>query len=113
MSQLGPGQEEDEIEEAFGLFRKAQKMINLGNAFSKWVSATEGDKKLELTARNNSDPIHFSLAPVFEPIVKLWLDKTALKTKQWADQVRSTMRAISKADQLLLLGIGGRQRECP
>lgn len=39
MSQLGPGQEEDEVEEAFGLFRKAQKMINLGNAFSKWVSA--------------------------------------------------------------------------
>lgn len=73
----------------------------------------EGDNKQELTAMNNSDPIHFSLAPVFEPIVKLWLDKTALKTKQWADQVRSAMRDISNADQLLLLGIGGRQREYP
>lgn len=45
MSQLGPGQEEDEIEEAFGLFRKAQKMINLGNAFSKWVYLRETTSK--------------------------------------------------------------------
>lgn len=40
-----------------------------------------------VTALKLSDPIHFSLGPVFEPVVTIWLDQTAKKTRQWADQV--------------------------
>jgi hypothetical protein len=32
-----------------------------------------------------SEPVSHSLAPSFENTVKLWLDQTATKTKQWAD----------------------------
>jgi len=32
-----------------------------------------------------SEPVSHNLAPSFENTVKLWLDQTATKTKQWAD----------------------------
>lgn len=35
MSQPGPGAQEDDVEEAFALYRKAQKVIQLGSAFSR------------------------------------------------------------------------------
>jgi len=35
MSQPGPGPQEDDVEEAFALYRKAQKIMQLGTAFSK------------------------------------------------------------------------------
>lgn len=35
MAQPGPGAPEDDVEEAFGLYRKAQKVIQLGNAFAR------------------------------------------------------------------------------
>jgi hypothetical protein len=34
----------------------------------------------------NSEPLNFALAPIFEGMVNVWLDETALKTRQWADQ---------------------------
>ena len=71
---------EDDIEEAFTLYRKAQKIVGLGNAFSRWVT---GGRNRLIT----SEPVNFSLAPAFEGVVKAWLDKTVMKTRQWADQV--------------------------
>jgi hypothetical protein len=32
-----------------------------------------------------SEPVSHNLAPSFENTIKLWLDQTATKTKQWAD----------------------------
>lgn len=32
-----------------------------------------------------SEPVSHNLAPSFENTVKLWLDQTATKTRQWAD----------------------------
>jgi hypothetical protein len=35
MAQPGPGSTEDDLEEAFALYRKAQKVIQLANAFAR------------------------------------------------------------------------------
>ncbi|ORY22446.1 hypothetical protein BCR39DRAFT_473965 [Naematelia encephala] len=64
-----PPKGEDQMEEAFVLYRKAQKLLDMGTAFSRCV-----------------EPMHISFAPAFSPVVHQWLDLTALKTRQWADQ---------------------------
>jgi hypothetical protein len=38
MSHPGSGSAEDEMEEGFALYRKAQKIIQLGNAFARYVA---------------------------------------------------------------------------
>ena len=35
----------------------------------------------------NREPLNFTVAPMFASVVAGWLDQTALKTRQWADQV--------------------------
>jgi hypothetical protein len=46
-----------------------------------------------------SEPVAHNLAPSFENTVKLWLDQTATKTKQWADA------ALGVDTVSLLLGV--------
>ncbi|EIW68721.1 hypothetical protein TREMEDRAFT_39631, partial [Tremella mesenterica DSM 1558] len=63
---------EDLMEESFIVYRKAQKLIEMAEAF-----AVPGD------------PAHYPLAPLFELTIRQWIDQTALKTRMWADQALS------------------------
>jgi len=40
---------------------------------------------VQVTELTVSEPVSHNLAPSFENTVKLWLDQTATKTRQWAD----------------------------
>ncbi|KAK4689773.1 hypothetical protein P7C73_g321, partial [Tremellales sp. Uapishka_1] len=57
---------EEEIGEALGIYKRARKLIDMGNAFS-------------------SEPMHFQMEASFEPTIRGWLEQTAEKTKFWAD----------------------------
>lgn len=85
------GQQGDDMEEAFGLYRRANKLVDMGNAFLRSVPLFHPNEQAENGAltRPFSEPVSHNLAPSFENTVKVWLDQTALKTRQWADQALS------------------------
>nr|ACZ81461.1 CND05260 [Kwoniella heveanensis] len=56
------------LEELFSLYRKASKLADMGEAFM------------------GIDSIHFPWAPLFSPVIHLWLDQTAAKTRGWTEQ---------------------------
>ncbi|KLT39881.1 hypothetical protein CC85DRAFT_288059 [Cutaneotrichosporon oleaginosum] len=62
-SLLGPS---DDFEESLAMYHRAQKLQSMGVAFGM-------------------DPSQFALSSIFEPVISAWLDETAVKMRQWAD----------------------------
>ena len=93
--------EEGDMEEAFALYRRAQKLEDLGKAFARCGLNTSDD--LQLMPSEGQGPPHFPLAPAFENVVYRWLDQTALKTRQWADNVSHKQHSAVCADHRLWL----------
>ncbi|BEJ13854.1 hypothetical protein CspHIS471_0310280 [Cutaneotrichosporon sp. HIS471] len=54
------------FEESLAMYHRAQKLQSMGVAFGM-------------------DPSQFSLSSIFEPVISAWLDETAVKMRQWAD----------------------------
>ncbi|TXT13456.1 hypothetical protein VHUM_00823 [Vanrija humicola] len=55
-----------DLEESLGVYQRAQKLQSMGVSFGM-------------------DPSIFSLSAIFAPVVTAWLDDTAVKMRQWAD----------------------------
>lgn len=92
------GEAGEDMEGAFGLYRRANKMVDMGNAFLRSVLPPHLQRVLSSQRLTFcSEPVSHNLAPSFESTVKLWLDQTATKTRQWADQALSvdTVRSSS------------------
>ncbi|WWD07979.1 hypothetical protein V865_006089 [Kwoniella europaea PYCC6329] len=64
------------MEEMFVLYRKSCKLSDMGNAFLKEMKYV----------------LRFPLPPLFTGLVNLWLEETALKTKDWSDQALAVDR---------------------
>ncbi|WVF70101.1 hypothetical protein IAT40_004889 [Kwoniella sp. CBS 6097] len=66
----------DRLDELFGLYRKASKLAEMGEAFMG----------------TSNYPIQFPLASLFLPVIHIWLDQTAAKTKGWTEQALAVDR---------------------
>lgn len=77
-----PSDRNQDLEESLAIYQRAQKLQNIGVAYGMYVRVL-CRLTHSLTARRETS--QFALAAIFAPIVFAWLDGTATKMKQWAD----------------------------
>ncbi|OCF37607.1 hypothetical protein I316_00734 [Kwoniella heveanensis BCC8398] len=58
----------DSLDEMFGLYRRASRLAEVGEAFTR------------------DRPVQLPVTALFCPVIQVWLDQTAAKTRGWAEQ---------------------------